>query len=471
MFHVYVEALEHSRSQLTSALVIAEVHISHVLLYVWWKFVTCGDGMCVIENFLNFGIGLLMRDRVIDVTYGCRGTWVENHDNCYRYVKTLATWEEAFTECHTTTRASLASFSSASQLTEADLSGHWIGLNSRASPERPRMYENTDGSPVLYTPWSGIHYANQTTTADVNCVIAQGNTIRLRIQYLPQYFSSGIWSFWLIHRLVDWLIDQIQTQLIDWLITSKFNQLIDWLIKSRFYLNSYDAWGYRIECETLEKRAQIWDLRFSCCIPWTCEKSSFSPSQSSFLTLLWADFFYCVQGPKRQGGVNNFRVTLVSMWILFFNNSDIFQSHCLYGKTALCLHDSTTTSGAKPKRLHQTISRPGLPRVGPRARRKMLLHGKRPQHAIRNATLRNVRRSPWTVSEALQRGLGRNRRWRGAGFTQCPFCKLGCGFVDWAEAKRGRWVECIQPVDWRDGSYGPAQLGSWGAASFNGWWE
>ena len=36
-----------------------------------------------------------------------------------------------------------------------------------------------------------------------------------------------------------------------------------------------------------------------------------SPVESSLFTLLWGDCFYFAQCPKRQGGVNNFRMTLV----------------------------------------------------------------------------------------------------------------------------------------------------------------
>ncbi|OWA50804.1 putative C-type mannose receptor 2, partial [Hypsibius exemplaris] len=113
----------------------------------------------------------------INVTYGCPTGWTENHDLCYRYVQTPVTWEDASFDCHATERAVLATYHSELQLLTAGLNNYWVGLNSRRSPEHPRIYENTDESPVTYTPWVGVQYANR--TGDMDCVATSDGTFRV----------------------------------------------------------------------------------------------------------------------------------------------------------------------------------------------------------------------------------------------------------------------------------------------------
>ena len=108
----------------------------------------------------------------VDITYGCPAGWSEIQQHCYQIIEEPTTWDDASMHCHATIRASLASFYSESQLLTAGLTGHWIGLNSLKSPENPRIYENSDGSPVTYTPWKGLQPANSTT--QYNCVFASG---------------------------------------------------------------------------------------------------------------------------------------------------------------------------------------------------------------------------------------------------------------------------------------------------------
>jgi Lectin C-type domain len=54
--------------------------------------------------------------------------------------------------------------------------GHWIGLNSLISPENPRVFNNSDGSLVTYTPWIGPQLTNR--SGDIDCVFAKGQSIQ-----------------------------------------------------------------------------------------------------------------------------------------------------------------------------------------------------------------------------------------------------------------------------------------------------
>ncbi|OQV16938.1 putative C-type mannose receptor 2 [Hypsibius exemplaris] len=111
----------------------------------------------------------------INITMGCPPGWREIQQHCYQLHDEPLDWNKASIACHATLRASLVSVTTESQLIMLGLSGHWIGLNSLKSPEAPRIYENTDLSPVLYTPWIGFQPANN--TQGLNCVYASSQSI------------------------------------------------------------------------------------------------------------------------------------------------------------------------------------------------------------------------------------------------------------------------------------------------------
>jgi hypothetical protein len=114
-----------------------------------------------------------MISMILGQTMNCKVGWTKIEDRCIYFNLLPLDWAAARSFCQGI-GGNLLSIRNEEEwnTTKRIGSGSWIGLNSITQKDNPRIFEWSDGSPMMYTPWdieSSHSNSSQGRLSDVNC--------------------------------------------------------------------------------------------------------------------------------------------------------------------------------------------------------------------------------------------------------------------------------------------------------------
>jgi Lectin C-type domain len=111
----------------------------------------------------------------------CKVGWTKIEDHCIYFNFLSLDWAAARSFCQELGGNLLSIRNEVEWKTAKHIgSGSWIGLNSITQKDDPRIFEWSDGSPMMYTPWDialSHSSSSQGKLADVNCGASSGEVL------------------------------------------------------------------------------------------------------------------------------------------------------------------------------------------------------------------------------------------------------------------------------------------------------